>query len=100
MNETDRSETAAPAVGTPLDCGVGRLEPERTTVDVSLSGKRLRTYRVHFNGGEAVEVSLQNIRPFTRPFWRLLWVKGDDKPMGFSAAIAIRAALAKVESAS
>ena len=28
-DQTDRSETAAPAVGTPLDCGVGRLVPER-----------------------------------------------------------------------
>ncbi len=29
MTEPDKRETAAPAVGTPLDCGVGRLEPER-----------------------------------------------------------------------
>lgn len=29
MNEADQRETAAPAVGTPLDCGVGRLVPKR-----------------------------------------------------------------------
>ena len=29
MNEPDQRETAAPAVGTPVDRGVGRLAPER-----------------------------------------------------------------------
>jgi hypothetical protein len=29
MTKPDRSETAVLAVGTPLDCGVGRLVPER-----------------------------------------------------------------------
>lgn len=28
---TDANTTAAPAVGSPLDCGVGRLEPERAS---------------------------------------------------------------------
>lgn len=29
MSKPDQRETAAPAVGSPLDCGVGRLDPER-----------------------------------------------------------------------
>jgi hypothetical protein len=33
MSKPDRSETAAPAVGSPLDCGVGRLEPELEDFD-------------------------------------------------------------------
>lgn len=33
MTELDRSETAPPAAGTPLDCGVGRLAPKRATLE-------------------------------------------------------------------
>jgi hypothetical protein len=32
MHRPDQRETAAPAVGTPLDCGVGRLESERAAI--------------------------------------------------------------------
>lgn len=32
MSKPDQRETAVPAVGTPLDCGVGRLAPERAEV--------------------------------------------------------------------
>lgn len=32
MKDPDHRETAAPAVGTPLDCGVGRLVPKRTAL--------------------------------------------------------------------
>ena len=35
MNEPTKRETAAPAVGTPLNCGVGRPDPER---DAFLAG--------------------------------------------------------------
>ncbi len=35
MNEPTQRETAAPAVGTPLDCGVGRQVPDRAVAVVT-----------------------------------------------------------------
>ena len=63
-------------------------------VVVATGDNRLRTYAVFFRGGEAVEVDSQITRR-GHNYWRLLWMKGDTKPMGFAAAIAIRAAIAK-----
>lgn len=42
MSKTDRSETAAPAVGSPLDCGVGRPAPERDDEAVRLAHRMAR----------------------------------------------------------
>lgn len=50
MNEPDRSETAAHAVGTPLDCGVGRPEPER----VNSKGRRMHTKTIRWFGRQMV----------------------------------------------
>ena len=46
MNEPDRSETAAPAVGTPLDCGVGRPVPERAALmrQMTLAQREVRSW--------------------------------------------------------
>ena len=50
MNKTDRSDPAAPAVGTPLDCGVGRLVPERVsagdTVECDVCDPQPQTHRL------------------------------------------------------
>lgn len=40
MSKPDRSETAAPAVGTPLDCGVGRPVPKREAACMPLQWPR------------------------------------------------------------
>lgn len=42
MSKTDRSETAAPAVGFPVDRRVGRPEPKRVTLVCVLEQKRYR----------------------------------------------------------
>jgi hypothetical protein len=71
----------------------GSIIPDGT-VTVRSGGNRLRTYAVIFKGGEVIEVDVECSRVDTRPFWRLVWMKGD-KPMSITAACAARAAIAK-----
>lgn len=65
------------------------------TVTVRVGAKRSYCYAVIFEGGEAIEVDVENSRPNSRPFYRLVWRKGDEKGMSMRAAIAVRAAIAK-----
>ena len=66
MNDKTRSETAAPAVGTPVDRGVGRPAPERAsvgdTVECDVREPHPQTHRLTLETQAAADYATKLLR--------------------------------------